>query len=249
LSDASDPDCASFYLIATSTATSTDSGDGNATSTASSTAPTAENTLEMCTDGLDNDLDILIDLSDSDCTPFAEEVIASSTATSTDEGSGNATTTDSGSSNNGGGSSGSGFTSGFTSFSSGGSGSGLPTGQGVLGASTGPTVNSNGQICVPTLTSYMRMNQVNNTTDVKKLQVILNTILGTRLAINGVFGIDTENAVNQLQSSQSEAILMPWVRAGLMATPVPTGYVYKTTSWYINDRLCGGNALPQPLLP
>lgn len=235
--DASDSDC-TFYW-ATSTATSTD--EGNGTTTATTTSPTAENTLAMCTDGIDNDSDIVIDLSDSDCAPFASTILATSTATSTDTGNGG---TGSGSGSTGTGSGGSG---GFSSFSGGSSsGSGLPTGQGVLGASTGPT---DGSVCVPTLLGFLRMNQVNNPTEVKKLQVILNTFLGTKLPINGIFGIDTQNAVNQLQSAQSELILMPWVRAGLMTYPVPTGYVFKTTSWYINNRLCGGNALPMPMLP
>ena len=93
------------------------------------------------------------------------------------------------------------------------------------------------------------MGKKNSSLEVKKLQVILNAFVGSKLPINGVFGLATKNAVDSFQVKYSAYVLQPWVNAGLMPTPAPTGYVYKTTKWHINNLMCGGQIAPQPMLP
>ncbi len=216
---------------------------------AHTTAPVVtspENTELACTNGLDDDMDLLTDFSDGDCSPFVAVTTPTSTPTST--------TPDTGGSNPGGGSiapgsvTGGGGTTGFTTSGGTSGGNGLPSGQAVLGASTGPN-GSVGGVCNAVLLEYMRMGKNNSPTEVKKLQVILNSRLGTKLPINGVFGPATDAAVRQWQQLYSADILTPWVNAGLMATPVTTGYVYKTTTRSINNFMCGGQVFPMPMLP
>jgi hypothetical protein len=259
LTDMSDPECAPFAEPTTPIATSspentdvtchdgidndldllTDLSDPGCAPYLPIVIPTAsttpENTFATCTDDIDNDMDLLTDFSDPECAPFADEP-ATTTPTSTP-------------SNNipsggGGGNTGGGFTS-----SSGGTDSfigGIGGVQGsVLGASTDDTSNS----CGPTLLEYMRIGQPNSKVEVSKLQVVLNTLVGSTLAVNGVFGNDTDAAVRTLQMKYSTAILMPWVSAGLMNPMASTGYVYKTTKWHINNLLCGRQIAPMPMLP
>lgn len=186
-----------------------------------------ENTAEKCTDGIDNDGDFTTDLSDTDCVAFIPEAPTTPTTPTTPTVTPGSQTGVSGTTG--------GFSSGFI---------GLPTGQSVLGATTGPT----GATCNAVITEYMKMGNQNSASEVAKLQVVLNAFMGKKLAVNGTFDAATDAALREFQQVHSAEILTPWVKAGLMEKEVPTGYAYKTTLWYINNRLCGGNNFPMPVL-
>ncbi len=139
-----------------------------------------------------------------------------------------------------------------TGGSTGGSGTtsfGLPTGQSVLGASTGPATTTASTTCGELIKEYMKKGKKNTPSEVKKLQNALNNILGTKIPATGYFGSMTDKAVRTLQSKYSDAILAPWVNIKQMNKAAPTGYVYKTTQWYINTTICGGSNVPAPMLP
>ena len=187
-----------------------------------------ENTYELCHDGIENDGDFLVDASDPDCTPFYVQGTSTPPTESTppldDRLNPNAA----------------------TAVSSGG-GSSLPTGPAVLGASTSD--ETSGPSCSLYLNSYMRIGMNNDVSDVKKLQIYLNKELGLSLPITGFFGTQTDAAVKQLQAKYSDEIMKPWVDAGLAKDVTPTGYVYKTTLWFINTHSnnCAGK-IPFPTL-
>ena len=131
-----------------------------------------------------------------------------------------------------------------------GGGSSLPTGGSVLGAFTSDIGGStDGSACTIYLSSYMKYGKKNNYLDVAKLQLFLNSDLGTHISVNGFFSLQTESAVKQLQSKYSVMIMQPWVDAGLTTDLTPTGYVYKTTLWFINTHSnnCAGK-IPFPTL-
>ena len=69
------------------------------------------------------------------------------------------------------------------------------------------------------------------------------------LYISGEFDLATLDAVNKLQTLHSDEILKPWVTAGLMEKPEATGYVYKTTLWFINSIKCSDSKVAFPILP
>jgi hypothetical protein len=141
-----------------------------------------------------------------------------------------------------------------------------PPGQ-VLGAATGPSdclpgdfySRSTGQLCPVNntcpeyLTSYLHIGRPNPADQVVKLQTFLNTFQKSGLPTTGFFGKLTFAAVKAFQASQAEHIRNPWTFAGL---PIPdgqwpTGYVYKTTRWWINTLNCpaGQGNFPLPPLP
>lgn len=199
-------------------------------------APVPENSALLCADNIDNDQDLKTDMTDEDCTPFATpstEGPATTTATTTPT---QPSTGGSSSSNSGPTASG-----GTSSFSTGGTGS---TGGTVLGAST----DTEGSTCSSMIVEYLRKGKKNTPTEVKKLQSALNSILGTKLPITGYFGNQTDSAVRKLQQQYSAEILKPWVDAKLMAVSAPTGYVYKTTKWFINRHLCSSANIAAPVL-
>ncbi len=123
-----------------------------------------------------------------------------------------------------------------THRSSGGSGS-------VLGASA--------ETCSPLLTDYMRIDWKNDEEQVKKLQGFLNEHLGSGIEINGIFGQSTYNAVKAFQQKYWEGVLKPWVglpASGILGAETPTGFVYQTTRWQINNLWCpGSEAFPEKL--
>lgn len=186
---------------------------------------TPENTQVLCSDGIDNDQDLLTDLSDEDCVAFINP--ATTTPSTSTDTTGNPTTS--------GPTGGGGITSFLVATSS----------QTVLGASTERPLDR----CDLVLNEYFRLGNNNSVAEVKKLQEALNILTGSTLEINGKFGIETDVAVRNLQQQQSAHILMPWVNLNLMDSPVPTGYVYKTTRWYINNTLCSTLNAPAPMLP
>ena len=116
----------------------------------------------------------------------------------------------------------------------------------MLGTSTEAT--SIATSCSPYLMSYLRMGKNNNPNDVKKLQTFLNSDLNDKLPVSGFFGPLTFNAVKQFQLQESANILAPWVAYGLPNAHTATGYVYKTTQWFINNTQCPGLSLPFPSL-
>jgi hypothetical protein len=177
-----------------------------------------ENTYELCTDRLDNNENTLIDRSEPDCAPFYVEEEATSTPPVEEEV---VKKNRSGSRRSGGGSS-------------------VPSTGSVLGA-----FDSNS--CSEHITSYIKFGQANNSADVSRLQTFLNEFLKTNLVVSGEYDQATFDAVKKLQDTYSNEILKPWVDAGLMKSAVSTGYVYKTTRWFINNIKCSG--IPFPLLP
>ncbi len=108
----------------------------------------------------------------------------------------------------------------------------------VLGATTE-------NACGIYLYDYMRQDLDNNPYEVLKLQLFLNN-QGHYVPITGVFGSQTDQAVRDFQSKLNEQILVPWSLYNLSDGVTPTGYVYKTTKYTINNIVCpGSEAFPQ----
>jgi peptidoglycan hydrolase-like protein with peptidoglycan-binding domain len=117
-----------------------------------------------------------------------------------------------------------------------------PRGQ-VLGAETGPNT------CNLYLTSYLNYgNDNNNKAEVAKLQAFLVKFLGVNLPITGVFGPRTTQAVHALQSKYKEEIMAPWLKTAYATDTNSTGYVFKTTQWFINSQVCASSTLDLPPL-
>ena len=112
----------------------------------------------------------------------------------------------------------------------------------VLGAST-----SSDQ-CVMYIQEYMNMGSTPSMWEVLKLQLFLaSKSLFTGEV--GIFGEGTAAAVRSYQTAHADAILQPWVDAGLAeAGFTANGNVYKTTRWHINNAVCAGSE-SFPLLP
>lgn len=121
-----------------------------------------------------------------------------------------------------------------------GGGGGSSGGQ-VLGAST----------CSPLLNSYLHKDWKNDPTEVSKLQDFLNAELGLTLPVNGIFDGTTEEAVKAFQKKYWELVLKPWFglpASGISGEDTPTGFVYQTTRWEINNIFCpGSEAFPSTL--
>ncbi len=96
-----------------------------------------------------------------------------------------------------------------------------------------------GASCVPYLYEYIKYGANNNPFEVKKLQAFLNGYLGLNLDVNGVYNSETYEAVKRFQYMLKHDILSPWVENGcLPSEELPTGYVYRTTKWAINNIFC-----------
>ncbi len=111
----------------------------------------------------------------------------------------------------------------------------------VLGASTQ---------CGLLLDDFLKMGKKNNKDEVMKLQQFLNKYLKLKpkIAVNGVFGIQTYKAVVKFQEQESEYILKPWVGLTLKDSKKGTGWVYKTTVTRINNIECPELNLQNPPL-
>jgi uncharacterized repeat protein (TIGR01451 family) len=124
----------------------------------------------------------------------------------------------------------------------------------VLGASTSTVATSTGQVlgesCGLYLTSYIHPNRqnLNDPTQVKKLQTFLNQNLGLNLPITGYYGSSTIAAVNKFQVKYHDEVLTPWVSLGLATPFTPTNYVYQSTQRWINLIMCPSLNLPLPAL-
>ncbi|PIR69285.1 MAG: hypothetical protein COU47_04305 [Candidatus Niyogibacteria bacterium CG10_big_fil_rev_8_21_14_0_10_46_36] len=151
--------------------------------------------------------------------------------------------------NGGGGGTGGGGTDNFQQGTSGGNLNPppVPTGE-VLGASTGPEGEVLGETCEALIRSYIKSGAANDADDVSKLQEFLNSHLGLNLPITGFYGALTLEAVNQFQLKYGDDVLAPWIPFGHPDTNTPTGYVYKTTKWKINNLVCPDSE-PFPALP
>jgi len=102
----------------------------------------------------------------------------------------------------------------------------------VLGAATS-------NFC-PYINDHMQFGSDNDSWEVTKLQAFLTTVMGYDNPINGIFDAITELNVKKFQATYAEEILMPWFNAGIVPHDRPTGFVYKTTTWKINDLVCPG---------
>jgi hypothetical protein len=111
----------------------------------------------------------------------------------------------------------------------------------VLGVST---------TCGPYLNEYLKKGGKNNKEEVKKLQQFLNDYLKLKpkLPVNGVFGLQTFNAVVKFQEKENGLVLNPWVGLTLKDAKKGTGWVYKTTVTRINNIMCPELNLQNPPL-
>jgi hypothetical protein len=102
----------------------------------------------------------------------------------------------------------------------------------VFGASTDDAT------CEPYLSTYMRQGGANDPAQVSLLQSFL-TGQGYQVPVTGYYGPITTGAVVSFQIAHADEVLKPW---GIG----PTGIVYKTTRWKINDIVCpGSEAFPE----
>ncbi len=104
-----------------------------------------------------------------------------------------------------------------------------PQGQ-VLGAATQ---------CGLWLEDYMQKATENDTYQVLKLQVFL-TLQGFATPLTGIFDATTEANVKLFQTKYADTVIKPWFEKGIVPHNRPTGFVYKTTRWQINDIMCPG---------
>jgi hypothetical protein len=188
---------------------------------------TEVNSSAVCSDGKDNDDDGLIDSLDPVC-----------------HSDGNANNIDSWNPN------------GTTESSGGGSGPILPPGGGgngsrmITGSSNGGQVLGASTQCGLYLDDFLKMGKKNNKDEVKKLQTFLNDYLKLKpkLAVNGIFGIQTYKAVLKFQEQESDYVIKPWVGLTLKDSKKGTGWVYKTTVTRINNIMCPELNLQNPPL-
>jgi peptidoglycan hydrolase-like protein with peptidoglycan-binding domain len=117
----------------------------------------------------------------------------------------------------------------------------------VLGASDSNDGEVLGAVC-PAITMYMRQGMATDPTQVTALQAFLNGELGLNLAVNGIFDTLTTQAVNAFQLKYKSEVLAPWAPFGFDPN-TPSGYVFKTTLWKINDIACPDLNVAFPTLP
>ena len=138
----------------------------------------------------------------------------------------------------------------------GGSGPILPPGGGggsrmiLGGSSNGGQVLGASTQCGLYLDDFLKMGKKNNKDEVKKLQTFLNDYLKLKpkLAVNGIFGIQTYKAVLKFQEQESDYVIKPWVGVTLKDSKKGTGWVYKTTVTRINNIMCPELNLQNPPL-
>lgn len=120
-----------------------------------------------------------------------------------------------------------------------GGGSG-PSGQ-VLGAST--------DACpMMWIEDFMAMGRNNDTMEVYKLQLFLN-LFGFEVELTGVYDQATFDAVSAFQAAYGTEVLNPWANQFSVVDNSPSGMVYLSTRWKINDLLCPGmTPFPQLIL-
>ena len=104
----------------------------------------------------------------------------------------------------------------------------------------GEVLGVQAESCEPYLSEYIHTQKVNDTKEVIKLQLFLNTWMDTNLAVTGIYDEETILAVESFQMMYAGDVLAPWDIDG------PTGNVYITTIAKINGILCNDVA-NQPL--
>ena len=133
---------------------------------------------------------------------------------------------------------------------SGASGSSSNSGGRVLGVST--TAEEAGQVlgaettrqCGMLLQDYLAIDTENDPFEVSKLQLFLNG-QGISTPYSSVYDAATQSSVSEFQIAHTDDILKPWFDAGLSGNLDPSGRVYKTTRWKINNMVCpGSESLP-----
>lgn len=92
--------------------------------------------------------------------------------------------------------------------------------------------------CGPLLGSYMRTGMENDEMEVYRLQAFLIATGHEGVEMTGEFDSATDQAVRIFQTTYREDILRPWYERGLISHMNPTGYVYLTTRWKINNLFC-----------
>lgn len=95
----------------------------------------------------------------------------------------------------------------------------------IVGANTATT-------SCPLITTYMKFGGVNNVSEVTKLQSFLKNSQGINVPVNGIFDLQTENAVKAFQNKYLSDIMGPW------SSNKATGVVYITTKSKINQLAC-----------
>ncbi len=116
---------------------------------------------------------------------------------------------------------------------------GPPAGS-VLGASTSTVGQVLGASCGLYMNKHLRYgSRKNDVEQTKKLQTLLNKVMGTTLPITGFYGPLSVAAVKAFQAKYSDGVLKPW---GISA---PTGLVYLSTLRQINLLEC--SELPRSL--
>ncbi len=117
----------------------------------------------------------------------------------------------------------------------------------VLGASIGPDGST--LSCEPYIKSYIKLGKQNDLEDVMRLQTFLNEYLKAHLPVTGFYGPLSFEAVKKFQLAESKFVYDPWIAAGLpFESAFPSGYVYKTTKWRINNLKCPNAPFPLPIL-
>ena len=99
----------------------------------------------------------------------------------------------------------------------------------VLGASTSQC---------PFIIDYMQIGVENDPWEVTKLQMFLSIVGGYENPVTGVFDRTTDVNVKLFQDLYYDEVLAPWYLQGIVPHDEPTGFVYKTTRWKINDIVC-----------
>lgn len=241
-------------VITNDGATTTDNGGGDIGDPVGD-----ENTLELCTDGFDNNDNELIDAADPSCAAFTE-------------GNGN---NEEGGNNNPppapsvGGSSTFDYwgctnkdASNFNTLANKDDGTCVvPTG--AVGGSSGEVGTTTGEVlgaatttpelalpagCTEYIHSYMGRGKKNDAEDVARLQTFLNETMGANIPVTGFFGNMTKNWVKKFQAKYHDDIIKPWYDAGYKGRDIEngTGYVYKTTKREVNLMKCSELKTPLP---
>jgi len=118
----------------------------------------------------------------------------------------------------------------------------------TLSTTTATTTKPLPNNCALYLGKYLRRGDNNDPKEVKKLQKFLSLTGNSKLEITGNFNAETEQAVKDFQKKLGGLVLKPWVKYGLKNEQTATGYVYKTTRYWINQIACpslsAGESLP-----
>lgn len=126
----------------------------------------------------------------------------------------------------------------------GGTGSGGPSTQ-VAGATFDPS--GLGASCpMMWIEDFLSIDRANDSEQVLRLQLFLNTI-GIPVPQTGIYDQATFDAVSQFQVLHLAEVLAPWVAEYPQLDLSPSGMVYLSTRWKINDLVCPG-AYPFPEL-